>query len=90
GFTGVMVQVPAGAALTFDNYDGGTFHLLSRGEWVPGGGTLLDGRGSLTINGGEFSGVRGAKQTYQGAITVSGKNASFTLNGGKVTDNHRE
>ncbi|MGJ9410703.1 Cna B-type domain-containing protein [Actinotignum sp. GS-2025b] len=90
GFTGVMVQVPAGAALTFDNYDGGTFHLLSRGEWVPGGGTLLDVRGSLTINGGEFSGVRGAKQTYQGAITVSGKNASFTLNGGKVTDNHRE
>lgn len=90
GFTGVMVQVPADAALTFDNYDGGTFHLLSRGEWVPGGGTLLDVRGSLTINGGEFSGVRGAKQTYQGAITVSGKNASFTLNGGKVTDNHRE
>ncbi|MGJ9463815.1 Cna B-type domain-containing protein [Actinotignum sp. GS-2025e] len=90
GFTGTMVQVPAGAALTFDNYDGGTFHLLSRGEWVPGGGTLLDVRGSLTINGGEFSGVRGAKQTYQGAITVSGKDASFTLNGGKVTDNHRE
>ncbi|MGJ9453729.1 Cna B-type domain-containing protein [Actinotignum sp. GS-2025c] len=90
GFTGTMVQVPAGASLTFDNYDGGTFHLLSRGEWVPGGGTLLDVRGSLTINGGEFSGVRGAKQTYQGAITVSGKGASFTLNGGKVTDNHRE
>ncbi len=90
GFSGVMVQVPAGASLTFDNYDGGTFRMHSRGEWVPGGGTLVDVRGSLTINGGEFSGVRGAKQTYQGAITVSGKDASFTLNGGKVTDNHRE
>ncbi|MGJ9600022.1 Cna B-type domain-containing protein [Actinotignum sp. GS-2025c] len=90
GFSGVMVQVPAGAALTFDNYDGGSFHMHSRGEWVPGGGTLLDVRGSLTINGGEFSGVREAKQTHQGAITMSGKDASFTLNGGKVTDNHRE
>ncbi|MDY5131076.1 Cna B-type domain-containing protein, partial [Actinotignum timonense] len=90
GFSGVMVQVPAGAALTFDNYDGGTFRMRSRGEWVPGGGTLLDVRGSLTINGGEFSGVREAKQTYQGAITISGKDASFTLNGGNVTDNHRQ
>lgn len=90
GFSGVMVQVSAGASLTFDNYDGGTFRMHSRGEWVPGGGTLVDVRGSLTINGGEFSGVREASVQNTGAITVRGADARFTLNGGKVTDNQRK
>lgn len=89
-FEGTLIQVEKGAKLTFDNYGDGTVYVRSRGEWVSGGGRLIDVSGTLTINGGEFSGVRGASGSNLGAITVRGKDAVFTLNDGKVTDNQRK
>lgn len=91
GFTGTMVHVQKGASLTLgNNKAGGRFYIDSRGQWVPGGGELIFNEGTLTINSGTYSGVRNGSGQREGAITVSGPDATFTLNGGKVTDNQRE
>lgn len=90
-FTGTMVHVQKGASLTLgNNKAGGRFYIDSRGQWVPGGGELIFNEGTLTINSGTYSGVRNGSGQREGAITVSGPDATFTLNGGKVTDNQRE
>lgn len=90
-FTGTMVHVQKGASLTLgNNKAGGRFYIDSRGQWVPGGGELIFNEGTLTINSGTYYGVRNGSGQKEGAITVSGPDATFTLNGGKVTDNQRE
>lgn len=81
GFRGVLVQVDAGGSLTL-NAD-----VNARGTEAPATTEIISVRGSLVMDGGDVHGAR--NMSGNAAISVVGKNASFTLNGGQVTDNTR-
>lgn len=90
GFTDPMINVQEGGKLTFSSLvEGGDVQVNARGEWVNTSSPTMIVNGEFVMNSGKIYGARNVSGTYAGAVTVSGKNARFELNGGEVTDNWR-
>ncbi|WP_083431724.1 Cna B-type domain-containing protein [Actinomyces urinae] len=96
-FTGSLLKVEKGAKLTLSDGTGnGTgITIDSRAQYdnvVTGSSfspTILV-EGELVMNAGTVTGARKLTGWHQGAITVKGSEAKFTMNGGTITDNHRK
>lgn len=100
GFKGVMVRVEQGASLTLAAHeDGGRLQISSRGESIPSSVPAVVVKGALVMNDADAAdadqarvkifGARGMDGNYEGAVTVTGAQASFTMNGGAIYDNRR-
>lgn len=91
GFRGsALFNVEEGATLTISAQpEGGEIEMGARGEYVKNGQILVHSRGAFVLNQGTLSGVRDHSGSHIGAVTVTGSKASFTMNGGTITDNHR-
>ena len=91
GFAGTLIEVEEGAKLTLDKNESGigTLSVGARGEWVKANSPAIEVKGELIMNHGRVEGARGLSKKKEAAITVTGSNAKFVLNEGKVTDNQR-
>ena len=95
-FTGSLIRVEKGGKLTLSAGagEGKGLHIDSRAkhDTVTGSSfsptVLVDGE--LVMNAGTITGARKMSRTGEGAVTVKGKDAKFTLNDGKITDNQRK
>lgn len=96
-FTGSLLQVEKGAKLTLSDGTGKGEGITidSRAQYdnvVTGSSfspTILV-EGELVMNAGTVTGARKLTGWHQGAVTVKGSEAKFTMNGGTITDNHRK
>ncbi len=88
-FTNVMVKVEKGAKLTLSKAGAGIVKVFSRGQWVPSGEPTVLVEGSFIMEDGSIHGARDLRGAAVGAVTVKGPDASFTMNGGAVSDNMR-
>ena len=97
-FTGSLIRVEKGAKLTLSQDPSSNDERLiidSRAQYehVVKGSSFaptVDVRGELVMNEGSITGARKLTGSYEGAVTVTGEDAKFTLNGGSVTDNQRK
>ncbi len=95
-FTGSLLKVEKGAKLTLSDGtgNGAGITIDSRAQYenvVKGSSfspTILV-EGELVMNAGTVTGARKLSGFYQGAVTAQGEGSKFTMNGGKITDNHR-
>lgn len=96
-FTGSLFWVEKGAKLTLSagNGKGEGITIDSRAQYdnvVTGSSfspTILV-EGELVMNTGTITGARKMSSGGEGAVTVTGRDAKFTLNNGKITDNQRK
>ena len=96
-FTGSLLKVEKGAKLTLSDGtgNGAGITIDSRAQYenvVKGSSfspTILV-EGELVMNAGTVTGARKLSGFYQGAVTAQGEGSKFTMNGGKITDNHRK
>ncbi|MDK8351396.1 hypothetical protein QP786_05460, partial [Gleimia europaea] len=96
-FTGSLLKVEKGAKLTLSDGtaegEGITIDSRTQYENVVKGSdfspTVLV-EGELVMNAGTITGARKLSGSHQGAVTVKGSEAKFTMNGGTITDNHRK
>lgn len=95
-FTGSLIRVEKGAKLTLSdgtgNGEGIFIDSRAQYEGVTGSSfspTVFVG-GELVMNAGTITGARKMSSGGQGAVTVEGRDAKFTLNEGKITDNQRK
>lgn len=96
-FTGSLLKVEKGAKLTLSDGTGKGEGITidSRAQYdnvVTGSSfspTVLV-EGELVMNAGTITGARKLTGWHQGALTVNGSEAKFTMNGGTITDNHRK
>ena len=97
-FTGSLIRVEKGAKLTLSQDPSSNDERLiidSRAQYehVVKGSSFaptVDVRGELVMNEGSITGARKLTGSHEGAVTVTGEDAKFTLNGGSVTDNQRK
>lgn len=100
GFAGIMVRVERGGSLTLAAHEeGGLLQVSSRGKRIPSSEPMMEIEGSLVIDDADVDdfdrarvkifGARGMDGSYEGAVTVTGAQASFTMNGGAIYDNRR-
>ncbi|WP_180947740.1 Cna B-type domain-containing protein [Trueperella bernardiae] len=96
-FTGSLLKVEKGAKLTLSDGtgNGAGITIDSRAQYenvVKGSSfspTILV-EGELVMNAGTVTGARKMSNGGEGAVTVKGRDAKFTLNDGKITDNQRK
>lgn len=96
-FTGSLLKVEKGAKLTLSdgtgNGEGITIDSRAQYENVVKGSsfspTILV-EGELVMNAGTITGARKMSSGGEGAVTIKGRDAKFTLNDGKITDNQRK
>lgn len=96
-FTGSLLKVEKGAKLTLSDGtgNGAGITIDSRAQYdnvVTGSSfspTILV-EGELVMNAGTITGARKLTGRHEGAVTVNGSEAKFTMNGGTITDNHRK
>ena len=96
-FTGSLIRVEKGGKLTLSDGTGNGEGLIidSRAQYenvVKGNSfapTIMV-EGELVMNVGTVKGARKMNSGGEGAVTVKGKDAKFTLNDGKITDNQRK
>lgn len=96
-FTGSLLKVEKGAKLTLSDGTGKGEGITidSRAQYdnvVTGSSfspTILV-EGELVMNAGTITGARKMSSGGEGAVTVTGRDAKFTLNDGKITDNQRK
>ncbi|MDP9801292.1 hypothetical protein J2S49_001368 [Arcanobacterium wilhelmae] len=83
---GQLISAPAGSSLTIGAAPGTTPLTITANKTpLP----LVVSRGAVTLNEGVITGVEGKWPSYgSGALSVSGKEALLTMNGGAVKDNH--
>ena len=96
-FTGSLIRVEKGGKLTLSagTGDGEGLVIDSRAQYdnVVKGDTFAPTvyvRGELVMNAGSIEGARKISGTGEGAVTIDGPEAKFTLNGGTITDNQRK
>ncbi|QJC21484.1 Cna B-type domain-containing protein [Arcanobacterium buesumense] len=94
GFARSLIHVKEGGKLTLQaNPSGKTasnIGVYARGEYVSASSPTILVEGQLVLGkGSKVYGARNLSGVYQGAITVTGKNASLMIDGGTVTDNWR-
>ena len=96
-FTGSIIQVKRGGKLTLSDGTGNGEGLIidSRAQYdnVVRGSSFaptITVEGELMMNAGTIKGARKMSSGGEGAVTVKGKDAKFTLNDGKITDNQRK
>lgn len=91
-----LIKVAKGASLTLDQNPNGRGQVIidSRAQYSNAvtassfGPTVLV-EGDFTMNNGSIQGARRMQNVWEAALTITGEGATFTLNGGKVTDNQR-
>ena len=96
-FTGNLIRVEKGGKLTLSDGTGNGEGLIidSRAQYenVVKGSSFaptISVEGELVMNAGTIKGARKMSNGGEGAVTVKGKDAKFTLNRGKITDNQRK
>ncbi|WP_300048987.1 Cna B-type domain-containing protein [Trueperella sp.] len=90
GFKGNIVKVDKGAKLTLArDKDGWGVNFRARDKWVNSRTPMISVGGELVMDAGKIEGARELSGFYSGAVQVSGAQASFTMNGGEITDNTR-
>lgn len=93
-FPGTLIKIEEGAKLTLDTLGvgPGAVNVGARGKSLKALSSLdpsIVVEGELVMNDGMVHGARRMFDAHEGAITVRGENAKFTLNDGAVTDNER-
>ena len=96
-FTGSLIRVEKGGKLTLSDGTGNGEGIIidSRAQYdnvVTGSSfspTIMV-EGELVMNAGTITGARKMSSGGEGAVTVKGKDAKFTLNDGTITDNQRK
>lgn len=96
-FTGSLIHVEKGGKLTLSDGTGNGEGIIidSRAQYenvVKGSSfspTILV-EGELVMNAGTVTGARKMSSIGEGAVTVTGTDAKFTLNNGTITDNQRK
>ncbi|MCZ9294710.1 Cna B-type domain-containing protein, partial [Corynebacterium meitnerae] len=96
-FTGSLIRVEKGGKLTLSDGTGNGEGIIidSRAQYdnvVTGSSfspTIMV-EGELVMNAGTITGARKMSSGGEGAVTVRGTDAKFTLNDGKITDNQRK
>ena len=96
-FTGSLIHVEKGGKLTLSDGTGNGEGIIidSRAQYenvVKGSSfspTILV-EGELVMNAGTVTGARKMSSVGEGAVTVTGTDAKFTLNNGTITDNQRK
>ncbi|OIR46245.1 hypothetical protein BJP07_01495 [Corynebacterium sp. NML130628] len=96
-FTGSLIHVEKGGKLTLSDGTGNGEGIIidSRAQYenVVKGSSFsptITVEGELVMNAGTIKGARKMSSIGEGAVTVKGKDAKFTLNNGKITDNQRK
>ncbi|MCT1717538.1 hypothetical protein M3A86_09645, partial [Dermabacter hominis] len=96
-FTGSLIRVEKGGKLTLSdrtgNGEGLVINSRAQHDNVVKGNSFAPTvyvRGELVMNSGSIKGARKISSAGQGAVTIDGPEAKFTLNDGAITDNQRK
>ncbi|MDU6927318.1 MAG: hypothetical protein E6375_01625, partial [Dermabacter sp.] len=96
-FTGSLIRVEKGGKLTLSdrtgNGEGLVINARAQHDNVVKGNSFAPTvyvRGELVMNSGSIKGARKISSAGQGAVTIDGPEAKFTLNDGAITDNQRK
>ncbi|MCT2150659.1 Cna B-type domain-containing protein [Dermabacter vaginalis] len=96
-FTGSLIRVEKGGKLTLSdgtgNGEGLVINSRAQHDNVVKGNSFAPTvyvRGELVMNAGSIKGARKISGAGQGAVTIDGPEAKFTLNDGAITENQRK